>query len=1301
MKTTLFLPLAILVSILMAAGLHADQRAFSITTLKTNYLATSTAATCTTAPPGMVAWWAGEGNANDVLGGNNGTLQSGVTFSRGEVGQGFNLDGSPSAYVFVPASTSLNVGTGHGLTIEAWIVPTSNSSSGRPIVEYSAPHGPYGVHMWVSGSDQLFVNLVDTAGNDHFIVSDNATININIMQHVAMTYDTSDGSHGFATLYINGVVASGPMDLGIFTPKTDVDVYLGARVSAGDRFQGVEDEVQIFNRALSSTEIQAIYNAGSEGICGGPPHAPAPLPIPPPHGGLSATVFMVNERDSPAAHVADTVLRFAAQQTGAPAGLLVRVQATTTPGTESSWIDLPNESRGYMDLDNAGNQFVLNSTNYPLQNGVYFRALASAQGYSDSRSNVVGPFDLSSSAVHLPPVVLLVKRNGSLADLAFTAGEIGAPSGVALRVQSSTTPATESSWADIADGQSGHMTRSTNANYPNVFLLLANKLPAGSEVYFRVVAGLSGSIDSLSNVTGPYTLTADNPPIVTLHPPTGLSGSGTQTDPLVLPTGTFHFSADATPDLGRPASKITSLKLQIDGSSLSDSPSGPSGIDYTANAIGDHVLEAVAIDDLGATARAATGAFYIRVVPNGNTALKGIKSTAASNATVSTPGKVFTVAHSGGDWNDPSTWRDTSGNSGVPGQADLAIIGASTVRMSQDIVAAGAISLGGGTIAGPGTLDVYGTITISAGTFENATLYIASTGVCNLINAVDIQFSGTAVNFGSWQVHGSGGLKGLTSFDNQGRLNWQAPLTISPNAGLDPAASVRLLQAPSVSNSGLMSTASLIGEDGASLIASGGGNIISQGGGNVISDHGVGLIGQDGAGLIGQDGAGLIGEDGASLIASGGGNLIASGGGNFTSSRAQIRAETASSGFTQTGGEIDISSITLLGPVTLNGGTLSGSGIIYGNVTNSGGFVSPGHSAGSISISGDYTQGAQGSLIIENGGAAPNQYDHLRVTGAATLGGTLNIRDINGYTPSTLDTFSPLGFTSATGSFASISSNAQVTVTANGLLTSVNPSVPGPMPAQPLNISTRMNVLAGDNALIAGFIVTGPSGSTKKVLVRGIGPSLANFGVPGTISDPLLELHKPDGSVVTNDNWQEGDTSQIPNGFAPGDPRESVIVATLAPGNYTAVLKGAHGETGVGLAEVYDLDSTSAAQLANISTRGFVNTGDNVMIGGFIVGGSEPTKVLVRAIGPSLAAFGVQGALPATTLELHDANGAVISNEGWRNTQEAEITATTIPPSNDNEAAILATLTPGNYTAVVRGKNNTTGIGLVEAYNLQ
>ena len=158
-------------------------------------------------------------------------------------------------------------------------------------------------------------------------------------------------------------------------------------------------------------------------------------------------------------------------------------------------------------------------------------------------------------------------------------------------------------------------------------------------------------------------------------------------------------------------------------------------------------------------------------------------------------------------------------------------------------------------------------------------------------------------------------------------------------------------------------------------------------------------------------------------------------------------------------------------------------------------------------------------------------------------------------------------------------------------------------------------------------------------------------------------------------------------------------MATLGPGNYTAVLKGAHGETGVGLAEVYDLDSASAAKLANIATRGLVQTGDNVLIGGFIIGGTEPAKVVVRAIAPSLAAI-LPGVLKATTLELHDSNGSVISNEGWRNTQESELLATALQPSNDNEAAILATLVPGNYTAVVRGKNNTSGIAVVEAYSL-
>ena len=318
------------------------------------------------------------------------------------------------------------------------------------------------------------------------------------------------------------------------------------------------------------------------------------------------------------------------------------------------------------------------------------------------------------------------------------------------------------------------------------------------------------------------------------------------------------------------------------------------------------------------------------------------------------------------------------------------------------------------------------------------------------------------------------------------------------------------------------------------------------------------------------------------------------------------------------------------------------------------------------------------------------------------MNGTLDIKTINGYTPDPADTFSPLGASSVSGSFASVSSNAQVTVASTGLLTSVDPTKPNPTKGQPLNIATRLQIQSGDNVLIAGFIITGPAGSTKKVLIRGIGPSLANFGVAGTIPDPLLELHNPDGSVVTNDNWKDAaNAGDIPAGFTPGSDLESAIFATLSPGSYTAIVKGAHGEAGIGLAEVYDFDTASSAKLSNIATRGFVNTGDNAMIGGFIVGGSEPAKILVIAAGPSLANFGINGALLDPSLELHDSNGNVITNEDWRNTQEADIIASTIVPTDDREAAILATLVPGNYTAVVRGKDDTTGIAIVEAFNLQ
>jgi hypothetical protein len=252
------------------------------------------------------------------------------------------------------------------------------------------------------------------------------------------------------------------------------------------------------------------------------------------------------------------------------------------------------------------------------------------------------------------------------------------------------------------------------------------------------------------------------------------------------------------------------------------------------------------------------------------------------------------------------------------------------------------------------------------------------------------------------------------------------------------------------------------------------------------------------------------------------------------------------------------------------------------------------------------------------------------------------------------------------------------------------------------NISTRMNVLTGENVLIGGFIITGDD--PKQVIVRAIGPSLGIVGLSGVLDDPILELHEADGMVVTSDNWKDTQQAEIEaTGLQPSDDLESAIVAALEPGLYTAVVSGKDSGTGVGLVEVFDLDQFLGPILANISTRGFVDMGDNVMIGGFIVGPTDTglADVLVRAIGPSLSDFGIANPLLDPLLELHDSNGALLTtNDNWKDTQETEIEATGLPPTNDSESAILQTLAPGAYTAVVRGVADTTGVGLVEVYNL-
>jgi hypothetical protein len=269
------------------------------------------------------------------------------------------------------------------------------------------------------------------------------------------------------------------------------------------------------------------------------------------------------------------------------------------------------------------------------------------------------------------------------------------------------------------------------------------------------------------------------------------------------------------------------------------------------------------------------------------------------------------------------------------------------------------------------------------------------------------------------------------------------------------------------------------------------------------------------------------------------------------------------------------------------------------------------------------------------------------------------------------------------------------------------------------NISTRSFVQTGEHVMIGGFIVqgTGP----KRVIVRAIGPELTQFGIADALANPRLELHNRTGALIaSNDDWQTtilggvitgNQVSAIQNsGLAPTAASESAIIADLEPGNYTAIVHGVNNTTGVALVEVYDLNPGARSDLGNISTRSFVQTGEHVMIGGFIVQGSGPKKVIIRAIGPELTQFGIADALANPRLELHNRTGALIaSNDNWQTTilggiitsnQLSDIQNTGHAPTAASESAIIANLQPGNYTAIVRGVNNTAGVALVEVYSL-
>jgi hypothetical protein len=451
---------------------------------------------------------------------------------------------------------------------------------------------------------------------------------------------------------------------------------------------------------------------------------------------------------------------------------------------------------------------------------------------------------------------------------------------------------------------------------------------------------------------------------------------------------------------------------------------------------------------------------------------------------------------------------------------------------------------------------------------------------------------------------------------------------------------------------------------------------------------------------------------------------------------AQIFSVAGGHSYIQTDGETDLGSGGTLtaASVLIHGGLLHDGGTINGNVAVDAGTIAPtgfggGGAAdfqgfivvvpGSSAITGPdamtingnlaLSAGASFSLVIRN--TAAGEFDTMTVSGATSFGGTLKLTLINGFAPQPTDSFTVLTAGSPiTGAFTNVASGSRIqtsdghgsfiaTYTDNHLVLS-NFEGHSPSP-QLLNISTRLRVQTGDNALIGGFIITGTD--PKKVLIRGIGPSLSAF-FSGALADPTLELYAGSTLLSTNDNWKSDQQTAIEStGIPPGDDLESAIVRTLAPGSYTAILRGKNNTTGIGVVEAYDLDRTANSRLANISTRGFVETGDNVMIGGLIVGPSDATSatIVVRAIGPSLGNFGIQGALQDPTLDLVNSDGVVVrSNNNWRDSQEAEIIATGLPPADDREAALVQTVAPGNYTAIVRGSGNTTGVALVEVYHL-
>lgn len=249
------------------------------------------------------------------------------------------------------------------------------------------------------------------------------------------------------------------------------------------------------------------------------------------------------------------------------------------------------------------------------------------------------------------------------------------------------------------------------------------------------------------------------------------------------------------------------------------------------------------------------------------------------------------------------------------------------------------------------------------------------------------------------------------------------------------------------------------------------------------------------------------------------------------------------------------------------------------------------------------------------------------------------------------------------------------------------------------NISTRALVRGGDEVMIGGVIIGGTE--PKTIVVTGRGPSLAAFGVPNTLDDPWLQLVDHLGvEVDSNDNWEEHpNQANVPAGIRPTASQDAAIALTVDPGAYTAIVRGVGDAQGVGIVEIFEVDASGDARLLNISTRSFISSGDEVMIGGVIITGDQPLTVTFRARGPSLGAFGVPNTIDDPWMQLIDSSGSLIDqNDNWADHETVSELPAHLTPSEASEAVITRSLEPGAYTAIVRGVGDTTGVGIVEVF---